>query len=113
MNAASVSTENQRRLGQRASRKRGHVVTSQPQQRRLTDQEIAQRLAALQPLPTFPGEREWVDRLRSVEDFIALGPLVASDFRRIAQVDPREFDRRRAMCPALFALLFDAFPPAP
>lgn len=91
----------------------GRVATDGERQARMTAEEIAHGLAALQTLPEFPGEREWADRLRSVEDFTVLGPLVASDFRRIAQVNPRQFNRRRAMCPPLFALLFEAFPPAP
>lgn len=80
----------------------------------LSVDELRRRLDALQPLPEFPGEREWVDRLRSVDDFVALGPIVADDFRALrADGATREFERCRRMCPPLFDLLFDAFPPAP
>jgi hypothetical protein len=87
-------------------------------------ESITQRLTALGPLPEFPGEREWVDRLRTPEDFAELGPMVADDFRALrartkdwnpakAEHAAREFERRKAMCPPLFALLFEAFPPVP
>lgn len=79
----------------------------------MTVNEIARRLSVIHPLPEFPGEREWVDRLRSVEDVIALGPLVADEFRQLFRRDKREFERRRAMCPELLDLLFEVFPSAP
>ena len=67
-------------------------------------------------IPTFPGEREWPDRLRDWGAFVEFGPMVAEDFYEIAAAERAgrswakgEFERRRAMCPALFDLVRAAF----
>ena len=67
-------------------------------------------------IPTFPGEREWPDRLRDWGAFLEFGPLVAEDFREVAAAERAgkfwakgEFERRRAMAPELFELVLRAF----
>jgi len=67
-------------------------------------------------IPQFPGEREWPDRLRSWDDFVQFGPLVAEQFRALT-VDERagrsrargELERLRTMAPDLADLVLRAF----
>jgi len=81
-------------------------------------EQFRQQYDRLQPrVPVFPGEREWPDRLRTWDDFVHFGPLVAEDFRELS-ADERagqayakgEYERRRAMAPDLLDLVFEAFP---
>jgi len=68
-------------------------------------------------IPTFPGEREWPDRLRDWGAFVEFGPMVAADFREIAAAERAgkswaqgEPERRRAMAPELLDLVLRALP---
>lgn len=61
-------------------------------------------------IPTFEGEREWPDRLRSWPDFVKFGALVAEDLRRADEWFPEEPVRLRAMAPALADLVMRVFP---
>lgn len=75
--------------------------------------EIVERYCALPPFPEFPGEREWTDRLFTLEDFFENGPLVADHTREHISHNARELERMRQMFPELWKLLFEAFPPRP
>ena len=84
----------------------GYVVTSASSEeihRRIT---IARRYKALPPIPEFPFEREWPDRLRTLTDFLTMGPLVLESFD---WTDSEELERLRAMAPELWALLLEAY----
>jgi hypothetical protein len=67
---------------------------------------LRQRYEVLGALPEFLGEREWVDRLRTFEDFVGFGPLVIESF---AGICAEEAERRRQMAPELYELLREAF----
>lgn len=64
------------------------------------------RYDALGALPEFPWERQWVDRLRTFDDFIELGPLVIESFD---WQDTDELRRLHDMAPELWTLLLDAY----
>jgi hypothetical protein len=78
----------------------------------MNENEVREAYRALPPFPEFPGEREWPDRLPTPEAFEAMGEIVAGAMRVIAD-DREELERRRAMFPALWDVLFKAFPPDP
>ena len=61
---------------------------------------------ALPPLAEFPGEREWVDRVRTFDEFLRLGPKMIESFDGL---DTEEVGRRRQMAPELYELLREAF----
>lgn len=63
-------------------------------------------------IPEFPDEREWPDRVRSWEDFLANGPAVAELLRRKDGWFPDEHERLRALAPKLADLVLRAFPEA-
>lgn len=67
---------------------------------------MRRRYEALPPLPEFPWEREWVDRLRSFDDFLRLGPLVWESFSLVSR---RDHERMRQLAPELYELLRDSF----
>lgn len=69
-------------------------------------EQLRARYDALGPLPEFPGEREWVDRLRTFDDFVEFGPLTWDTFVGISK---REHERMRTMAPELYELLRQAF----
>ncbi|MDF1565272.1 MAG: hypothetical protein P1V51_19705 [Deltaproteobacteria bacterium] len=52
-------------------------------------------------------DREWVDRLRTFEDFIANGPLAADGIR---DSEPRDQAWIRSLAPDLHDLLLETFP---
>lgn len=74
--------------------------------------ELRRLYDALPAFPEFPGEREWPDRLRTLEDFTENGPITA---QLLAEVNPYADDddqeRLRGMFPELWDLLFTSFPP--
>lgn len=73
---------------------------------------IREAYKALPAWPEFPGEREWPDRLATPRAFQEVGSMVADNMRRIRH-DREELERRRAMFPALWDLLFICYPPDP
>lgn len=79
--------------------------------------EIERHYAQLPDFPGFPGEREWPDRLHTVDEFIETGPVVADHMRELRDsYGPgavSELERRKAMFPQLWELLFKAYPPDP
>ena len=78
-----------------------------------------ERYQALQPFPLFPGEETWIDRLRTWEDFVEGGHLVADFLANLFRAFVRErgkeqgsagYDEKfRQLCPALHDLLMEYF----
>ncbi len=63
------------------------------------------RYLALPPLPDSPGERRWFDRLRTFDDFLKFGPILA---QHLADTDPNRPWLRPA-APELYDLLMETF----
>jgi hypothetical protein len=64
--------------------------------------EVKAQFELLLPLPVCPGEREWLDRLRTWDDFQVFGLAVLSDIR---SARPQERRRLIRMCPRAWNLL--------
>jgi hypothetical protein len=69
------------------------------------------RYDALHPLPEFPGETTWVDRLRTWPEFVERGQSVADLLERLFEHHGKgEYQEQfRSLCPDLHDLLMDAF----
>lgn len=78
-----------------------------------------ERYTALQPLPKFPGEHCWVDRLRTWRDFVKWGEQTANLLERLykdrvkalgKEEGARDYHERfRKLCPELHDLLMEYF----
>ncbi len=84
---------------------------------KLTLDEVRARLAVVGPIRRGSGDLEWTDTLQTAETFARFGEAVAAQFTQLAERKSphytEEIERRRALAPTLFDLLFEAFPPAP
>ena len=75
--------------------------------------ELRRRYEALGPLPQFPGDRSWVDRVRGFDGFVEYGADVADYMRKTGRGPGTPDDESIVRdCPALFRLLMQAFPAA-
>jgi hypothetical protein len=74
-------------------------------------QEYKKRYEALHPLPEFPGETTWVDRLRTWPEFVERGQSVADLLEKLFKSEGKgEYQEQfRSLCPPLHDLLMDAF----
>jgi hypothetical protein len=81
-------------------------VTTRPE---ATD-TAALRLAysALPPIPEWPGERMWFDRMRTYDAFLADAPRFVAWVSAQHAEGSTEPRRTRRHCPALFDLCFEA-----
>ncbi|GAB6270528.1 MAG: hypothetical protein STSR0003_03680 [Smithella sp.] len=74
---------------------------------------LKKRYEALAPLPeTAIGDYTWVDRLRTWEDFLEKGNMVAVGLRQL-QISAADYAGFRALAPELHDLLLEAFPVTP
>lgn len=74
--------------------------------------EIQIAYAALPPMPEFPFERVWCQRLNTFEKFMQFGPYQAQCLRDITR-DQRDVEQFRCSHPAMWDLMMAAFPPGP
>ena len=70
--------------------------------------DVKKRYEALGEVPAVPGEREWVDRITTFEDFMTRGPEVVAHFNTSPDMqDNREWLRN--ISPGHWDLLFEVF----
>jgi hypothetical protein len=74
--------------------------------------ELRARYDALGELEEWPGERTFISRCQSFDEFLKFGPLVAQDFATFRQRSPDEAADMVAMHPGLSALVDAAWPDA-
>lgn len=68
------------------------------------------RYEALLPVPLFPGDRTWLDRVVSWEDFRDRGHYVAAMIAPMMRDDAEAWQKRQiAAAPELAALVIEAF----
>lgn len=68
------------------------------------------RYEALQPVPAVPGERTWLDRVASWDDFRDRGHYVAPMVQRMMRPDAEDWERAEiAAAPELARLVVEAF----
>ncbi len=77
----------------------------------MNKKELERRYYDLHPLPEFPGEWTWVDRLRTWEEFLERGQDVADLLESLfTSVGKAEYDWQfRSLCPPLHDLLMNTF----
>jgi len=74
---------------------------------------LKKRYETLTPLPeTAIGDYTWVDRLRTWEDFLEKGNMVAVGLRQL-QISAADYAGFRSLAPELHDLLLEAFPVTP
>ncbi len=74
------------------------------------EEKFRARYEALTPVPAFPGERTWLDRVASWEDFRDRGHYVAPMVQRMMRPDADEWERAEiAAAPELATLVVEAF----
>lgn len=74
--------------------------------------ELRARYNALGKLEDWPGERTFISRCLSFDDFLKLGPMVAQDFAGWRETYPPNLERAEEGHPGLFALIIAAWPDA-
>lgn len=68
------------------------------------------RYEALQPIPAMPGERTWLDRVASWEDFRDRGHYVAPMVQHMMRPDADDWEQAEiAAAPELARLVVEAF----
>lgn len=77
----------------------------------LSAAELRARYDALGKIEELPGERTFLIRCRSFDEFAANGATVSSDFSRVlAKFGPDELAEYRDIHPGLFDLIREAWP---
>ena len=69
-------------------------------------EELKSRYERLLPVPAIPGEREWVDRVTTYDDFLKMGPEVIESLKKMGEEDRQ---RVRKFATELYDLLMEAF----
>jgi hypothetical protein len=60
----------------------------------------------LLPVPAIPGERKWIDRVTTYDDFLKMGPEVIESLNQMGEEDRQ---RVRKFATELYDLLMEAF----
>jgi len=77
------------------------------------DQNVLKKRYEALTLPeTAIGDYTWVDRLRTWEDFLEKGKIVAVGLRQL-QISAANYEGFRSLAPELHDLLLEAFPVTP
>lgn len=77
----------------------------------MSPKEIEQAYRALGPAPEFWGRGTWVDRLNTLDRFVANGGIEADVLRTMKRIlTAEDFQDYIALDPALYELLMVAFP---
>ena len=75
------------------------------------ERQFRARYEALQPVPALPGERTWLDRVCTWEEFRDRGHDVAPLLRRMMRDDAQDWEKQLIdAAPELARLVIEAFP---
>lgn len=75
------------------------------------EERFRARYEALVPVPAFPGERTWLDRVCTWEEFRDRGHYVATMLRHKLREGAEDWEREEiAAAPELARLVLEAFP---
>lgn len=86
-----------------------HMALLDPESKEF-EERFRARYEALLPVPLFPGDRTWLDRVASWEDFKTRGHYVAAMIAPKMKGDAEGWQKREiAVAPELAALVIEAF----